>query len=277
MPALFRRLSFAIAASVLFLSSPVHAQQTAPATNAPASNAPTLKATPATTKPGTSSLTVPGEASMKLIADGVKKMNADDIDGALNSLSQALKLNPNSTGALVLRASIYCKKKQWPQAEDDFKAAAKLAPTNVALKFNVTEVKFMQGQYDAARAGFATLQKDPDVVKTQPEMADFAAYKVFLCDLFGGHQAQAKKELDVFNDIMSNPSYYFSNAAWDLVVKKDLNSARDWLLSASRIYRPEKNTYYAQSLRDLGYLPIPGPNDVVTPPSAAAKPAVPAR
>ena len=41
MPALFRRLSFAFAASVLFLSSPVHAQQTAPATNAPASNAPT--------------------------------------------------------------------------------------------------------------------------------------------------------------------------------------------------------------------------------------------
>ena len=71
---------------------------------------------------------------------------------------------------------------------------------------------------------------------------------------------------------MSNPSYYFSNAAWDLVVKKDINGARDWLLSASRIYRLEKNDFYAQSLRALGYLPIPGPNDIVTPPGAA-KPA----
>ena len=77
----------------------------------------------------------------------------------------------------------------------------------------------MQEQYDAARAGFAALEKDP-IVKTQPDMGDFAAYKVFLCDLFGGHQAQAKKELDVFNDIMGNPSYYFCNAAWDLVSKR---------------------------------------------------------
>jgi hypothetical protein len=70
---------------------------------------------------------------------------------------------------------------------------------------------------------------------------------------------------------MGNPSYYFSNAAWDLV-HKNLDDARGWLLSASRIYPPEKNQYYAQSLRDLGYLPIPAPGDQVKPVPAATHP-----
>jgi hypothetical protein len=38
---------------------------------------------------------------------------------------------------------------------------------------------------------------------------------------------------------------------------KNIDDARSWLVSASRIYPPRKNAYYAQSLRDLGYLPIP--------------------
>jgi hypothetical protein len=109
----------------------------------------------------------------------------------------------------------------------------------------------MQKQYDVARPGFVALENDPD-------MGDFASYKVFLCDLFGGHPDVAKKELDAFDDVMGNPSYYFSNAAWSLV-HKNTEEARSWLLSASRIYPPQKNVYYAQSLRDLGYLPLPQP------------------
>jgi len=249
MPARFRTLSFAICASALLLSAVGRAQQ------------------PATTNAPSSALTPPTDAAQKMIADAIQRMNANDTDGALNDLSQALKVNPNSTGAYVLRASIYCQKKLWTQAEDDFKAAARIAPTNIVLKFNLIEVKFMQKQYDAARPGFLAIEKDPDMLKNDPEMGDFAAYKVFLCDLFGGHEAAAKKELDVFNDAMGNPSYYFGNAAWSLV-HKNIEDARSWLLSASRIYPPQKNAYYAQSLRDLGYLPIPGPDDKVTPPVA---------
>jgi tetratricopeptide (TPR) repeat protein len=248
MPVRFRTLSFAICVSALVFSAVGRAQPIEATTNAASS-------TPKAPAPVT-----PQDTAKKIIADAVKRMNANDTDGALNDLSQALKLNPNSTGAYVLRASIYCQKKQWTQAEDDFKAAQKIAPTNAVLKFNLIEIKFMQKQYDLARPGFVALEKDPD-------MGDFACYKVFLCDLFGGHEDVAKKELDVFNDAMGNPSYYFSNAAWDLV-HKNLDDARSWLLSASRIYPPEKNLYYAQSLRDLGYLPIPGPNDKVIPPVA---------
>src|SRR5208283_1628451 len=112
MPARFRYLSSALCASTLLLSSLGRAQQLA-TTNAPSST-----------------LTTPRDAAQKMIADAIQRMNANDMDGALIDLNQALKVNPNSTGAYVLRASIYCQKKQWTQAEDDFQAAHKLAPTN---------------------------------------------------------------------------------------------------------------------------------------------------
>jgi Tfp pilus assembly protein PilF len=261
MPAPFCRSLFAFCAASALLLNGARAQ---PAPSGTAASAPA--AAPATTAPA---LTTPTDAAQKLIAQAVQRMNANDIDGALTYLSQAVQSNPNSTGAYVLRASLYCQKKQWTLAEDDFKSAQKLAPKNAVLQFNLVEVKFMQKQYDLARPGFVALETDPD-------MGDFASYKVFLCDLFGGHKEAAQKDLDVFNAAMGNPSYYFSNAAWDLVVTKNLDDARNWLVSASRIYPPRKNEYYAQSLRDLGYLPIPAPGDVVTPaaPSGAA-PATP--
>jgi Tfp pilus assembly protein PilF len=252
MPPRFRYLSFALCASTLLLSPLGHAQQPA-AANTPSS-------TPAApTGAASSALTSPAAAAQKAITEAVQKMNANDVDGALNDLNQALKLNPESTGAYVLRASIYCQKKEWALAEIDFQTAARIAPTNSVLKFNLVEVKFMQKQYDLARPGFVALESDPD-------MGDFASYKVFLCDLFGGHEGAAKEELDAFNNAAENPSYYFSNAAWSLV-HKNIDDARSWLVSASNIYPPQKNAYYAQSLRDLGYLPIPSANDKVTPPA----------
>ncbi len=87
-------------------------------------------------------------------------------------------------------------------------------------------------------------------------MGDLAAYKVFLCDLLGGHEAVARKELDAFNDIAAKPSYFFSNAAWSLV-HRNVEDARSWLNSAANVYPSAKIAYYATCLRDLGYLPLP--------------------
>ncbi len=185
------------------------------------------------------------------VATAIKLANANDMDGSMAKLNEAIKMNPNIAGAYALRASLYYQKKKWAEASQDFQSASNLDPKNSVLRLNVFEIKFLQKQYDDARVGYAALVKDP-------EMGDFASYKVFLCDLFGGHDAQATKELAVFNDAASNPSYYFANAASDLYHNK-IEDARSWLLSASNIYPSTKFLFYARSLRDLGYLPIPEP------------------
>jgi tetratricopeptide (TPR) repeat protein len=261
MSAPFRPLSLSVPvalSAIVLLASVGHAQTPAPTGAAPA---------PAGVTPAPSSsagMTTPTEAAKKMIVSAIQKMNANNVDGALSDLTQAIQANPSSTGAYVLRASIYCQRHQWQPATDDFLAAQKIAPSNVVVKFNLVEIKFMQKQYDAARPGFLALANDPD-------MGDFAQYKVFLCDLFGGHEAQARKELDVFNAAMGNPSYYFANAAWDLV-HKDIEGARSWLVSATHIYPVNKFTTYGQSLRDLGYLPIPEPGQTTVAPAGTAAP-----
>jgi Tfp pilus assembly protein PilF len=240
MSAFFRLIAFALVAL-----SAARAQQPA-ATSTPA------PATPTPADPKTN-LTSPVDAARQKIADAVKRMSAPtpDADGALASLTQAIQLKPDSAFAYILRGSIYSQRKQFAEAEADFNAAAKIDPNNFVIKFNLTELKFMQKQYDEARVGFLPLQKDPD-------MGDFATYKVYLCDLFAGHEDVAKSELDAFNKKGEGCGYYFANAAWFLY-HKNIEDARTWLVSASHIFAAKKFTMYGESLRYLGYLPIPEP------------------
>jgi tetratricopeptide (TPR) repeat protein len=231
MPARFHYLTLA-AFGFAFLSSLGYAQETK-------TNAAPIMGEP----------TGPANAAHQTIAEAVKDMNANNMDGALSKLTEAIQLNPHNPTPYVLRASLYCQKKLWSQAEADFKAAQQLAPTNSVIKVQLIEVKFMQKEYDVARPGYVALEKDPD-------LGDFASYKVFLCDLAGGHEDVAKKDLDAFDQVDGNPSYYFGNAAWS-IVHKNFDDARKWLESASRIYPARKNAYYAESLIYLGYLPLP--------------------
>lgn len=180
----------------------------------------------------------------------------NDFIGAMDQVNAAIALDPKLAAAYSLRATIYVRDKEWEQAEKDYSSALQLDPKNVEVRYNLAQVAFIQNKYDAAREGFAALQQDP-------LMGDLSAYKVFLCDLFGGHEATAAKELDAFNQVGSNASYYFANMAWSLYHKK-MDDAQGWETSAQNIYSPEKFNLYAESLiglrksLDVGGVPSPG-------------------
>jgi len=199
---------------------------------------------------GTNAPAVAVDPASKLLSEALIKMRVNDVDGALTKLNESIALDSHIPASFLLRASIYYQRKQWAQAEQDFKAASNLNPQNL-IKFNLYEVMLLQKKYDAARAGFVTLQGDPD-------MGDYASYLVFLCDLTAGHDAVARMELEAFDGIDTKPSRYFAHAAWSLV-HKNIDDARGWLISASQIYPPNKNGFYSQPLRDLGFLPLPPP------------------
>lgn len=233
MLARFLYLSLAVCALTLLFPAAGHAQQMA--TNAMTSTvpAPAVQVDPAS----------------KLISEAILLMDANDLDGSMAKLNQAIQLDPKIPGSYILRASIYYQKKQWPQAEADFKTASDLSPKNVVIKFNLVEIKFIQKQYDEARPGYVALESDPD-------MGDLASFKVFLCDLLGKHDDLAAKEFAAFNQAGENPSYYYSNAVWSLT-HQNIEDARGWLVSATHIYPPRENAYYLGCLKELGYLPLP--------------------
>jgi Tfp pilus assembly protein PilF len=186
-----------------------------------------------------------------LVDQAFELMQQDQLDAALEKVNAALKLAPQNAGIYELRGNIYTVKKMWDPAQKDYLTVMQLDATNVQAKFNMAEIQFMQKKYDSARPGFVALKQDPN-------LGDLAAYKVFLCDLLGGHDDAATRELDVFNQTGLNPSYYFGNIAWSLVHHKT-EEARGWVRSAASIYSVSKYKLYATSLTDLGYLPLPPP------------------
>ena len=170
-------------------------------------------------------------------------------DEDIAKVSEVIEREPANLKAYILRGDLYAKKKQWDQAGQDFLAAQKINPQNSLAKFDLAEIQLMQKQFDAARPGFDALVKDP-------EMGDLAAYKVFLCDLYGGHQEAAAKELQAFDVAGANASYYYSHAAWALY-NKETAEGRRWIRSALYIYTAQKNHNYSSTLQELGYLPLP--------------------
>jgi tetratricopeptide (TPR) repeat protein len=172
------------------------------------------------------------------------------LDTALDEINKVIQLDSQNKQAFVLRGGIYAGQQQWDKANDDYEAVLVRDPNNVILKFDLADLKFMQKKYDDARSGFVEIQNDKD-------LGDFVTYKIFLCDLLGAHEDAAAKELEAFNQVGGNPSYYFANVAWDLVHNKTEDAA-SWLKSAKYIYAdsPQKITRYTSSLSSLGYLPL---------------------
>jgi len=184
-----------------------------------------------------------------LLREAAQLMQQRLLDSALDKVNEALVASPQSPAAYCLRGNINAEKKLWDEAEKDYQTALQLDAKNKQVRFDMAELNFMQKKYDEAKPGFAALKEDSD-------LGDLAAYKVFLCDLYAGHEDAAAKELDAFNQVASNASYYFANVAWCLYHHKT-EEGRTWILSAGNIYGGRKLGVYASSLVDLGYLPLP--------------------
>ena len=195
-----------------------------------------------------------------LLREAYDLMQQQKYPEALYKINAAIRLDPKNGKAFGLRGNLYASQHMWDKAEADFQFSLQCRPGNTLMEFNLAEVQFQQKEWDAARPGFATLQQDP-------LLGDVCLYKVFLCDLFGGHEDLADKELAVFNQAGVNASYHFSNAAWCLYHQKQ-DDAKGWLTSASRIYNPAKFKLYADSLKAYNYPQSPGAPQ----PSTAATP-----
>jgi len=192
-----------------------------------------------------------GAEATVFLREAFQALQQKRYDDAMARVEEALKVSPDNTNAYELRGSIFAATNRWNEATKDYQRVLQMSGKNVQVEFDLAELEFMQKKYDAARPGFAALAQDPDA-------GDLAAYKVFLCDLWGGHDARAAQELEAFNKVGANPSYYFANAS-SLLYNHKTEEARGWLMSAGNIFSPAKFQLYAASLAGQGYLPLPAP------------------
>jgi len=219
----------------------------------PAKAVPPLEgaSTPAVAGPSPSATRGVSREVSRMLGQATQALEHNQLDTALKEVNAALAIDPQNADGYGLRSAIYAERNELGQARQDYEKAVQLDGKNNLLKYDLAEVEFRQKEYDAARVGFVALKQDPNV-------GDLASYKVFLCDLFGGHEDIAAKELDAFNQVEGNCSYYFANASWCLY-HHQTEEGRGWLMSAANIYAPPKFRHYIGSLMDLGYVPLPPP------------------
>jgi tetratricopeptide (TPR) repeat protein len=177
-------------------------------------------------------------------------------DEALAKANDAVQAAPKDVAPYIIRGHLYSEMSNWDKADADFQTVLQIDPNNFGAQFNRCEVKLMKKDYDAARAGYLALDKNT-------EWGDLADYKVFVCDLLGGHAAVAKSEFDAFNQAGSHPSYYYANATWNFYNKQP-KDAQSWLTSAANIYPAKIIHFYSATLEALGYIKPP-PAEVEVP------------
>jgi tetratricopeptide (TPR) repeat protein len=169
---------------------------------------------------------------------------------ALAKANAAVEANPKSIVPYVIRGHIYSAMSQWDKADADYQSILQIDPNNFAAQFNRNEIRLSKKDYDGAREGFFSLEKNPD-------WGDLAAYKVFVCDLFADHELAANSEFEAFKNGAPHASYYFANATWSYYHKQP-DDAQSWITSAERIYPRKTIFFYSATLVQFGYMkPLP--------------------
>jgi len=170
----------------------------------------------------------------------------NDLDGALKYLDAADQAKPNQANNANLRGAIYTRQRDWVKAEAAFRDSLRLQPDMPMAQFNLGEVLFLNNKYTEARERFQIF------LNSQPKN-DLGSYKIYLCDLLGGDQAKANEFLNQLQPSPNSPLYYFSKAA-EAFAKQDKTAGMEFVSSAYRIYPPDANATFADSLVEKGYL-----------------------
>lgn len=190
--------------------------------------------------------TDPEERYKTAYVRAAQAFSKNDLEGALQLIEVAELAKPNQASNENLRGAVFTRKRDWPKAEEAFKKALALQPDLPMAQFNLGEVLFLNNNYPAAKERFQIF------LNSQPSN-DLGRYKMYLCDLLGGDSKKAEKFLGELQPNPASPIYYFANAA-AAFYKNDKAAALELVGSAYRIYPPDANSTYADSLVEKGYL-----------------------
>ena len=188
----------------------------------------------------------PEERHKVAYIQAAQAFSRNDLEGALISLDISDQAKPKQAGNANLRGAIYTRKRDWVKAEESFRLALQLQPDLPMAQFNLGEVLFLNNKYPEAREKFQIF------LNSQPKN-DLGLYKMYLCDLLGGNSSKANDYLRTLKPDPMSPIYYFAKAA-EAFHRGDKVAATEFVSSAYRIYPPDANSTFADSLVEKGYL-----------------------
>ncbi len=188
------------------------------------------------------------ESFSKAYAAAVEAFNRNDFEASLARLDEAEKAQPGVSQTLNLRGALFVRMKKLPEAEAVFKKMTETDAKDSIPLFNLGEVYFLQKNYAEGKKMFQKFLAMPDNSQNA-----LGLYKVFLCDVMLGNGTEVGKSIDSLRPTVSNPFYYFANAA--VAFKKgNTEEGRGFVKSAFGIYAGGLNAAFADSFIELGWV-----------------------
>ncbi|MCE9518294.1 MAG: hypothetical protein K8R87_01800 [Verrucomicrobia bacterium] len=172
---------------------------------------------------------------------------------ALKKLDEADVISPGSALIANIRGSIYTAPplRDYVKARGCFELAERLTPDAFEPKFNQIELLYVEHKYAEAETAFAKLLVN--FVKLREEVRHLIQFKIIICQLKQGKRAEAEKTSAAFTFMDNTPAYYFTKSAFAFQ-SSDAEGAQNWITKAGKIFKPQDNAVYIDTLIEAGWL-----------------------
>jgi Tfp pilus assembly protein PilF len=182
-----------------------------------------------------------------------KLISTQKYEDALRKIRDAEVLKPDSPIVQLARGSVYTSMKDYEKARQCFKAADALKPGSFEPRFNLTELDYVQGNYESAAASFTAILKSfPDL---QKEIRSLVQFKIVVCRIKLNDIAEADELVKKFAFAEESPASYFTQASF-AAQKGDNATANQCLTKAQKAFSPREIAPYVDALVEAHWITL---------------------
>lgn len=172
----------------------------------------------------------------------VIELNANRHDAALQLLDEADAITPDDPTLRNARAATLIQKSEYDNARTILQALLEENPRFFQADYNLGEILFLQGDYQAALTHFQRMQ---NIHGSTPLLR----FKRLLCEVLLDDNVASEITLRTFRYPGDAPAWYFAQAVMALH-KGERNKARQLMDTATRIHGTNATTLYVETIND---------------------------
>lgn len=203
----------------------------------------------------------PSDGFSKAMAEMRQLVAQQQYQQALAKLDEADAAKPNQWAVMNARGNVYLTMRDFTRARECYKRSLDLNPEGFETRFNLAEVDFVEGRYDAAVQSF---QKLTTAMPNIPApVRNIILFKIIVSELKLNHAEEAEALIKKSNFSEQSPASYFASASLAFYTGQRA-AADDWLARAQKSFKREDLEPYMDALIEARMVEVK--------PGSAAKP-----
>lgn len=181
----------------------------------------------------------------RLLEDVAQSISQKNYDEAQKQLETLRQLWPDDARVYQVEGALLAGRKDYKGARKAFEKALELQPQAKSVYFNLAEVDFVSGNYEAAEAGYKKLT---DVWAKNPMIL----FRIYLCERMQKHDEDAAEIEKSPNLKPESVEWLYVQAAKNFFDKK--NSVGNQYVEKARLMYPEEGKVCELTLQRMGLI-----------------------